>query len=205
MQKARSNLRKNENKNKVGNRKAGNRNTEKNLELSLIRTYPRQAIWQVIIPAEPLKFTTTITTGVLAQIYGISQANIAGFSTRFGSTFVEYRIIRAKFMIRFFSSTNPGIVQFWIDEKSNSTPTVNEAFERATLSCSASAVDTTPQMKWVCADPLDLQYVPIGTAVTLATFKMYTDNTNFGSSIVATDYLEIVPLFEFQFRGLKGV
>jgi hypothetical protein len=195
---------KNSKKNKVGNRKAGARVHEKTLELSLIRTYPGQAVWQVILPAEPLKFTTTVTTGVIASIYEVSASNITNFGGRFGSTFVEYRIIRAKFHIRVFSSTNPGVIQFWIDEKSMSTPTLAEARERATLIVPASAVDDRPLIKWVCGDTLDLQYVAIGATTNPSTLKFYTDNANFGSSIVASDYFIVEPLFEFQFRGLQG-
>jgi hypothetical protein len=196
---------KNNKKNQIGNRRAGSRkNQEKTLELSLIRTYPGQAVWQVIVAAEPLKFTTTVTTGLIAQVYEVSAANVTNFGGRFGALFVEYRIIRARFRIRVFSSTNPGVVQAWIDEKVSSAPTLAEARERAVLIFSPSAVDRTPELKWICADPLDLQYQATSSTSNPATFKVYTDNANFGSSVVATDYFEIEPLFEFQFRGLLG-
>jgi len=178
---------------------------EKDLELSLIPTYPKQVCWQVWLPALPGKLVTTVTTGVITSAYQITTSQIQSFATRFGSTFVEYRIIRAVFSIRLFSSTNPGVLQFWIDEKSTATPTLAEAEERAVLSISASSTDLNPYLKWVCADPLDLQYQPIATVITLATFKTFTNNANFGSSVVATDYLEVVPEFQLQFRGLQGV
>jgi hypothetical protein len=178
---------------------------EKDLELSLIRTYPKQVVWQTWLPATPVKATTTVTSGIINLAYPISISEINSFATRFENTFVEYRIIRARFRIRLFSSINPGVIQFWIDEKSAAVPTAAEAAERYVLSISASATDTSPVLKWISADPLDLQYQAIGTAVTLATFKAYTSLGNFGSSAVATDYFEIVPEFEFQFRGLLGV
>jgi hypothetical protein len=146
-----------------------------------------------------------VTTGLIAFVFNVSSGNIQSFATRFGSTFVEYRIIRAKFQIRLFSSTNPGVLQFFIDEKSQSSPTLAEALERATLVVNASAVDQRPILKWVCADPLDLQYSATGTAAVSATFKCYSNNTNFGSSIVATDYFVVEPMFQVQFRGLQGV
>jgi hypothetical protein len=178
---------------------------EKDLEVSLIRSYPKQVVWQTWLPALPVKIRTTVTTGLIASTYFVQSGTIQSFATRFGSTFVEYRIIRARFRIRFFSSTNPGIVQFWIDEKVFASATLAEAQERATHSLSASATDLQTVVKWVSADPLDLQYLPIATATTLASLKFYSDNANFGSSIVATDYFEIVPEFEIQFRGLQGV
>jgi len=191
-------------KNQIGNRKAGSR-TEKIMELSLIRTYPHQVAWQVWLPGTPTKFTTTVTTGLIAGVINVVSTSITSFATRFSQTFVEYRMIRAIFRIRLFSSTNPGVLQFWVDEKSNATPILAEAQERATLISSAAAVDKTPVLKWVSADPLDLQYIATSASATLATFKVFTNNTNFGSSTVATDYLEVEPVFEVQFRGLQGV
>jgi len=197
-------------KSKVGNRKAGSRNTsfkqkEKQLELTLIRTYPRQAVWEVWLPGLPVKLTTTVTTGAIASSLPLSITSITAFATRFSQTFVEYRIIRAHWRIRFFSSTNPGVIQFWIDEKSAAAPVLAEAQERYTLTCSASSVDTSPVLKWICSDPLDLQYLATSATVVVASFKSFTNNTNFGSSIVATDYCEIEPEFQVQFRGLQGV
>lgn len=192
-------MNRNFNKNKLTKKR------EKDLELSLIRTYPKQVVWQTWLPALPVKATTTVATGGISGLYQISPAAIQSFATRFGSTFVEYRIIRARFRIRFFSSTNPGVVQFFMDEKVGAVPTLAEAQERYTLSLSASSTDTEPVLKWVSADPLDLQYQPIGTTTPLAYFKYFTNNANFGSSIVALDYFEISPEFEFQFRGLQGV
>jgi len=197
-------------KNQVGNRKAGSRTStqrqkEKDLELSLIRTYPHQVTWEVWLPAIPSKSTTTVTSGQIASTNNVTSTQIQSFATRFASTFVEYRIIRAVFKIRLFSSTNPGVIQFWLDEKSTAAPTLAEAQERAVLIVSAGAVDRTFSLKWVSADPVDLQYNAVGTPATLVTFKGFTNNANFGSSIVATDYYEVEPEFQFQFRGLQGV
>lgn len=178
---------------------------EKQLELSLIKSYPSQVVWETWLPCTPLKRTTTVTTGLIATGLSISSAAIASFATRFGSTFVEYRIIRAKFLIRLFSSTAPGVLQYWIDEKSTSTPTLAEAQERAVISISASATDTMSELDWTCADPVDLAYLAISTVTNVATLKEYTNNANFGSSTVATDYYEVIPKFQVQFRGLQGV
>jgi len=178
---------------------------EKDLELALIRSYPKQACWDVWLPCNCAKNATTVTTGLIAIAYNVNIGNVIGFATRFGSTFVEYRIVRARINIQMFSSTNPGVLRVWWDEKSNATPTEVEAEERATGSLSCSATDKVLTSKWVCADPLDLQYQAIATTFTPVTFKFYTDNANFGSSIVATDYLEISGEFQFQFRGLQGV
>lgn len=177
---------------------------EKQLQLSLIRSYPRQVVWQTWLPGTPSKQTTTVTTGVRQSSFPVAFTSMSAFATRFGSTFVEYRIIRAKFVYRCFSSTIPGVSQIWIDEKDTANPTLTEARERAILSISHADVVREHSLKWECTDTLDLQYSPIGTAVTVASFKLYTDNAVFGAPVVATEFMEIVPYFELQFRGLFG-
>jgi len=178
---------------------------EKILEISLVKSYPRQVTWQVWLPITPVKLTTTVTSGIISSTLFVSKNSIASFATRFGSTFVEYRMVKAKITGRMFSSNNPGVLQMWYDEKVASGPTSAEATERYIISCNASAVDKRPSLKWTASDPLDLQYVAIGTAITLCTFKTYTDAATFGASVVATDYAELEGAICFQFRGLQGV
>jgi len=171
--------------------------------LALTKSYPNQIVTQMWLEANPVKLTTTVTTGVIANGYAIASSSLAAFATKFGSTFVEYRIVRAKLQTRNFSSTNPGIMNEWIDEKVTSVPTLAESKERATLVFSSSSVGQAKQIDWICTDLLDLQFIDIGTSTTVATFKQYTDNANYGASAVATDYCEIGGKFLVQFRGLK--
>jgi len=193
------------NKKKIKTPRAKTLANEKKLEIRLVRSYPRQVCWDVWLPGTPSKGTTIVTTGVIAFTQSVSRNQISAFTTRFQSTFVEYRIVMARFRIRLFSSTNPGVLQVFIDEKITTNPTLAEATERATLILSASGTDRAPELMWTCADPLDLQYQVITAVTQPATFKIYTDNANFGSSIVATDYFEVEPEFRVQFRGLQGV
>lgn len=171
----------------------------------LVPSYPKQVCWDVTLPGVPAKSTTVVTTGLIAGTYAISSAAIQAFATRFGSTFVEFRIVSARLKVKFFSSTNPGVIQMWYDEKVTSVPTLVEAQERYIVSASASQVDRPVSLMWVAQDPLDLQYLPIGTVTQVCTFKLYTNNANFGSSIVATDYCETESDIRIQFRGLQGV
>jgi len=181
------------------------RSRERDLDLTLVKTYPRQIVWETWLPALPSIQSTTVTTGLIAQAYSVGSANVQAFATRFGSTFVEYRIIRAQFRLKMFSSTNSGCIQLWLDEQVTSAPTLAEAQERYIRSVSAAAVDEEILIKWVCSDTLDLQYLPIGTASTPVTFKAFTNNANFGAGIGSTSWYELVPEFQFQFRGLRGV
>jgi hypothetical protein len=173
--------------------------------LSLVKSYPRQVVWDVWLPLNPIKLTTTVTTGLIANAIPIIQTAIASFAARFGATFVEYRMVQAKMEIRMFSSNNPGVLQFWFDEKSAANPSLVEAAERYVLSINSSDIVSKKSLMWTARDVTDLAYTAIGTAVTPVTFKTYTNNANFGSSIVATDYCEIEGAIRFQFRGLQGV
>jgi hypothetical protein len=173
--------------------------------LALVKSYPRQVTWDIWLPLNPIKLTTTVTTGLIANAIPILSTAIASFATRFGATFVEYRMVQAKMEIRMFSSNNPGVLQFWFDEKSASNPTLVEAAERYIMSINASDVTSKKSLTWTARDPLDLEFTAIGSSVTPVTFKTYTNNANFGSSIVATDYCEVEGAVRFQFRGLQGV
>jgi hypothetical protein len=173
--------------------------------LVLVKSYPRQVTWDVWLPLNPIKLTTAVTTGLIANAIPIVKSAIASFATRFGAAFVEYRMVQSKMEIRMFSSNNPGVLQFWFDEKSSSNPTLVEAAERYVLSINASDITSRKSLMWTAVDPIDLQFTDINTSVTPVTFKTYTSNANFGSSIVATDYCEVEGAVRFQFRGLQGI
>jgi hypothetical protein len=173
--------------------------------ISLVPSYPKQVVWQSWLPAAPRKLTTTVTTGLIADAYTVSFGIPTNFATRFGSTWVEARVVRAKFAVRMFSSTNSGVLRFWYDEKLASAPTLVEAQERAMLSVNASDITVRSAPEWTCTDITDLGYLSVSAPATKVTFKSYTDNANFGSSIIALDYCEICPEVLVQFRGLQGI
>jgi hypothetical protein len=169
----------------------------------LLQAYNGQLVKQFKVEATPLTVLTTVTTGVIAQVFAVKASNVANFATRFGALFEEYRIVKAKFTFKCFSSTNPGLFIHWVDEKQTANPTSAEALQKSVKSFPASS-PSPHVLTWIANDPLDLQYVDIGTTSTeLCTYKVYTDNTLFGSSIVATAYGTVFPEFWIQFRGLN--
>jgi hypothetical protein len=166
----------------------------------LLPAYPGQVTKKFVLEGTPILLTTTVTTGVIASATGSSSAAIANFATRFGATFEEYRIVRIAYTIKCFASTNPGLFVHWIDEKQVAAPTLAEAQQKSSKSFPASS-PMPHTLTWTANDPLDLQFQDIGTAVNSCAYKIYTDNANFGSSIVATAYAQIFPVFHVQFRG----
>lgn len=149
--------------------------------------------------------STTVTTGVIASVYSISSAAITGFATRFGSTFDEYRILKAVFRITPVSAST-GISKMWFDEKSNSAPTVNESLERTSQPMANTNANSKScnRMTWVARDLLDLQYLPIGTATTVVNHKVYTDSGNWAAPIAVTALWIIEPILTVEFRGVKS-
>ncbi len=174
--------------------------------LKNIPSFPGQHTFEGWFQASPTVVSTTVTTGVISTDYDVNAAAIVNWNTRFQVTFREYRIIRARFRTRNFSTVNPGVFATWFDEKSTATPTSNEAQDKATKLFSCADVIGNHSLEWTAHDPLDLQYtISTTTNVTPVSFKIYTNNANFGSSIVATQYADILPEFYVQFRGLYGV
>jgi len=174
-------------------------------ELSDGSAYRGQQSLRAKIPGASVKLTTTVTTGVVANALQITTADVVGFATRFGSTFDEYRIVGADVdVIPLVAST--GEMNFWFDEKSTNVPTANESQERTSVQVpiNSSSARSHRVLRWRARDLLDLQYTPIGTLSQPVTFKSYTDNALWGSSIVATDVFVVKVLFLFEFRGLKS-
>jgi hypothetical protein len=190
-------------KSKKSSKKGGGFNPKR--ELSDGSAYGGQQKVRLRLEGIASLILTTVTTGVATSAYTLGSAGILGFATRFGSTFDEYRVLGADVRITPLSAS-VGVSKMWFDEKSTATPTSNEAQERTCVPlANTNAMSSSRKiMRWRARDLLDLQYSPIGTATTPATFKVYSDNANFGASVVATPLWLVEPVFVIEFRGLKS-
>lgn len=152
------------------------------------------------VNGDPLKYTTTVTTGVIASSTNILYSLISSFTTRF-ATWDEYRVVRVLFRIRFFSSTNPGIVRFWVEDRSSSAPTL--AIAEAARGVVANASDVTREFRldYKIMDPVYVDYTQLNATQSVGYFNVYTNNANYGASAAATDYCVVTPVFTIQFRG----
>jgi hypothetical protein len=164
-----------------------------------------QQVSRLVVPGAAAQLLTTVTTGLIAYSQPLSSAAIAGFSTRFGSTFDEYRIVGAQVRLTPVTPTT-GVSKAWFDEKSTSAPTSNESQERTSipLSNSSSNSRSSHTFRWRAKDLLDLQYSAIGTDYTPVSFKVYTDNASWGSPIAVTSIWILEPIFLIEFRGIKS-
>jgi hypothetical protein len=150
--------------------------------------------------------TTTVTTGIITEVYTVLASDVVNFATRFGNTFDEYRIVGADFRVRQVGA-NTGVSAMWFDEKSTAIPTVNEAQERSLSLYSNSNASSRTMIvhRWRARDLLDLQFISVTvTNVGPVTFKIFTNSVTYGSPIAATPIWLVEPEFYFEFRGIAS-
>lgn len=167
-----------------------------------IPSFPGQQLAQFKLLGTSNVSSTTVTTGAVALALAIDPTSfVQNWADRFQDLFEEYRVIKAVLKINCFSSTNPGVINAWVDEVASTAPTATAASERTVLKFSAANVEKTHILHWKPVSLPDLAYTPVATALNPAWFKIYTDNSSFGSSIVATQYFTSIMEFVVQFRG----
>jgi len=104
-----------------------------------------------------------------------------------------------------FSSTNPGRVILYADPDDNTTPTLQTARNHRSMMLGASNITHPFEMSYTPHDLEKLNYTSVGVSDTaIGYFKFFTNNTNLGSSVVATDYLDYSVELTVQFRGFQG-
>jgi hypothetical protein len=187
---------------KPKNRKAGNSRQRQDPALFLRGEYPGQPVLSTVIDSEPFTYSTTVTTGLIAdsQIVGTNLLN--NFATRFQS-WNECRVVKCEAELMMFDSTNPGVISFWYEDAGDTSVPVNtDAFNAKALRFSAADVTKTHRLRYTPHDPLEQQWSQVSAgSVAAGTWKLYTDNGNYGSSVAVKLYLSIVFKLTVQFRG----
>lgn len=185
--------------------KASQLNTRNGLPLS-VRSYPKQAMAQHIVPTFSTPLTTTVTTGLVAGVFQFNPAAaVTNWSTRFQAVYEEYRIVKIRAQCDFCGSNIPGHMLAYFDEKNNVLPSNTSSSIRSPSRQQLSSV-TPHVMTWYAKDLIDLNYTPTDAATYDPVFlKTYTDTVNNGAPAVVT--LVMVWSFELtiQFRGLDTV
>lgn len=162
------------------------------------------------MPGTPVILTTS-AGGALTTVTNVSSSLITGFSTRFGSTYDQYRILSCDIHVMGNDAAVPistagTIISIWWDEKSTSAATFTESQERVAkriYSNSGAGPAAVCDMHWSVKDISDLGFNAIGTAVTVANLKYYTD-TNYGSSATSRIVGVAFPLLRVEFKGIKS-
>jgi hypothetical protein len=149
------------------------------------------------------KLTTTVTTGVISSTTALNAAIIANFASRFG-LFDEYLIESALLRFDCCSSSNPGIFNVWCEPESGATsaPAATDAKNNKTLTFSCGDNSKTHVLRFNPHNPNTQIWTPITTVTqTCGNLKVYTNNADFGSTTVATDYVVVTGVMNLAFRG----
>jgi hypothetical protein len=167
--------------------------------------YAGQQSTTLTLPGQSALLTTTVTTGVIAHVVSLSFAATQGFSTRFGSTFDEARLLGVNVVIRPIAAST-GVTVFFFDEKSSAAPALIDAQERRGLRLANTNASerSGAVMRWRARDLVDLEYSPIGSAASVVFFKAYTDLANYGAPIAVTNLWTLDYELIVEFRGLKA-
>jgi hypothetical protein len=149
------------------------------------------------------KLTTTVTSGVIASTTPIQAGIIASFGSRF-ALFDEYLLESFTVKLDTCSSNLAGLINVWFETNATSTatPTQNDAKDNKTLTFAAGSNDRTHKLHYNPRNAVTQVWTPISTTtVTIGNLKVYTDNSNYGSSVVATDYVVMTGVMRVSFRG----
>lgn len=169
--------------------------------------YAGQPVSEVTVPCTSYILTTTVTTGAIANTFGLQTTSIVNFATRYGDLWSEYAIVGCKFEITPLTYNSPGVTVFYLDDSSAAVPTLNESMGRIVkkLSNSCSNKNSTTQLSWTARSLTDLTFNTTALSYAAIYLKTFTDNTNYGSPVVATQLWLVRPVISMILRGLRSV
>jgi len=189
------------------NRRARQNKTPVIRNITDITSYSGSKVYTFRIPANPVKLTTTVTTGVIAYEGQVSPPTvIGGFTTRFGTLFDEYRVIKATIELHPIG-LNVGETALFLSEIGLGTPTNLEAEQRPGILLNNNNQLFTLQnntLSWRATDLLDLQFQNITVGYNGVHYYVYTDNANYGAPTAVTDLWIVRPFLTIEFRGIRS-
>jgi len=145
-----------------------------------------------------------IVAGALATSIGLDITRVNAWATRFAGTFREYAIVGARLELRMNNvAVTAGILAAFLDEETAAAPTATQALNRPRLDVTVGPVfePRAYHLDWKPADILDLDFVDTGTTFTPVWLKLYTDQTNFGTTASTSGQVIITGSLALEFRG----
>ncbi len=149
------------------------------------------------------KLTTTVTSGQISSSTAIQAALMANFGGRFVA-FDEYMIEKVMFKVDCCSQNNPGLINMWCEPVASATgaPNSTDAKQNKTVTFPAGDTSKTHVMKYNPNNAVTQAWTPVSnTTAVCGNFKIYTNNADFGSTTVATDYVVVTGTIWVAFRG----
>jgi hypothetical protein len=170
--------------------------------LKLRPEYKGQPYATLSMNGNPTQLTTTVATGVIAINLAISSGLIPNFATRFVG-FQEFRIVECKVTARNFNVTSQGIANMWYSEDDAAAPNANKALDERVKYYNFSGTDRDHSLSYIPHDPAQQTWTLVSSgAPVIGYFKLYSDNTTFGSSTSVNTVGIVTVKVKVQFRGL---
>ncbi len=153
--------------------------------------------------------TALFTAGSVAYTTDIANpvTGMPSFTSRWGSVFREYRVIGCRWeAVLTTSAAGQGEIWFWMDEKSNATPTSTEATTapHAVLTTAsafgANGVANMARGNWVADDLADLNFQSTATGFSPVYLKAFASNALTGTGASTTGTISIAISMRVQFR-----
>jgi hypothetical protein len=173
-----------------------------------LRSFSGQQVCSLRMPSGPVVLSTTVGTGLIAYVQAFDpQADVTNWSSRFQSLFSEFRIKMVEVHLVALTNTQGQAVVWWDEAASTLTtpPTFVEATERGQsfIPLSVNSSKSVHVYRWVPRDIKDLIFYSTNTTTfnTPVGFKLFTNNANYGSSVVATPAFNVTIFFTLEFRG----
>jgi len=174
------------------------------------KSFTGQTVCSLRMPSGPIVLSTTVGTGLIAYVQAFDpQTDITNWSSRFQSLFSEFRLKSCEMHLCALSNT-PGQAVVWWDEAASSLatpPTFVEATERGMsyIPISVNSSKSVHIYRWVPRDIKDLIFYSTNTTTfnSPVGFKLFTNNSNYGSSAIATPAFNVTLFFTLEFRGFS--
>jgi len=173
----------------------------------------RQQVVRLEIPGEPVALVTTVTSGLIAFVDVFDPTtDVEDWSTRFVNTFEEYRLLGVNVRLvpagggTGAGQSPVGVSKVWFDEKYSSAPVLSESLAKTTYTLSnAASHQQRSNFSWRANDIADEGFLALITAPTSKTayFKLYTNNANYNSPVVATTLWIYQAFYVLEFRGIE--
>jgi hypothetical protein len=163
---------------------------------------PGTTIQTLVVEGDAQKFTTTVTTGLIASSLAIELGNIPSFAARFGAVYDSARIVKVLFEFRPCSSTTSGMAKVWVEPTSSASPTAAAAANNRTVKFSLGSNDKVAKLLYHPSDYQYLEFIPTSTTTSVVGYlNVYTDNANYASPVAATDAFVLCAKYTIQLRG----
>lgn len=173
-------------------------------------SFPKQAYCKVWVPGTPISvLENSAGFAVIFSRQIDPTSDIVAWSSRFGNTFLEYRILGVEMKIRAVhqSGLGNGCHVAWWDETGAGSTTTQAMAIRMDTKLRPSDVGNpkaTYNMYWRPQDPEDMAFQSTNGGVPPVTFRLYSDSTYFGLNVSAgANMFTVQPWYLLQFRSLK--